>query len=955
MALKDEQGYTLGLGRVFMKLAVTDTAYGAMTFYWSDSYFSATNALGGPAVYAPVLAWGSLRKFLSLDGEQRTSECVIEFDALATVVPSGGTTRFTFLQLVTEVNLRDSKVEFYQWNASSTTQEVIWTGYWDGVEEYLDRDSYPTMTVRFKPRLVTQELPVSDVVSTASFADAPYESVGQMVPRTYGEFRTYTHGEADYHRAFTMGYPLVGAPGVAIARSDSSGYISLKVRFSKNDGSTAAGSFVEGTNDTFDTQSDIYLFDDMAGAPVKLNPLEIVAATNDTAKCEADVKLYASGYMALRPSDKTSNNQFANLYKMIDDNASNYETSTDAIYKLEMYCPQLTGGLLGTVVEAQIAVDVENVSGASRAWKIAFMNTNTNTEIKSSTGTLAAGGGRRLEILAYANALVANDIGFADNSGNIVSPDFNSGQLLTRGATGVTYPLAMKFELTGGSGNRADVKVYGITLIFKVYMTLVKRLRPLGDPNYPSYITPGVLERQFQSGYMKRGDYAVTPDLRFFATGLYQLDDGSGTYTGTASKAVRELPDIIYHLFGKVLGESVNTTSGTLGNIPDARDAATGLGNYEYVFISFGPNVTKAYDAIGILEKHFPVRILNEDSHWNVIPDVPNPHSSRFYRSTSDLVRIGAADIVTGSLRCYEPSYDDIENNVELRFGHAFGSGRPQGTIADTNPLSIRYFGTRELRSYDNPYVGRNSRLTGAGSPYEVDADSYATYLAWRNSRPRLTVEVSLAQKFYDLKRGHVIEFDSTVDAILPCPAFRCGRLDYAHFRADAGPGADQSDDTTPTYTPNSVASETYFGASYQFGRLNFSLGSAAGSYTTVANGWEYYNGSSWVALTGVARSDGGDPLTVFMQSGSLSVSWTRPSPELWKKSELTLVSTVVGPCYWVRMKYTTPNLGGTAGDGLTTLPVTWAGRLFEVIEATRKPGVAGDYPSMDVVLREVM
>jgi hypothetical protein len=188
------------------------------------------------------------------------------------------------------------------------------------------------------------------------------------------------------------------------------------------------------------------------------------------------------------------------------------------------------------------------------------------------------------------------------------------------------------------------------------------------------------------------------------------------------------------------------------------------------------------------------------------------------------------------------------------------------------------------------------------------------------------------------------------------CPAFRCGYFDYAFFRSDVLV-ANQAMDDTPTFLPSgSVTSETVFGSSQQYDEMRFNVTDGS-TYTAVNNGWEYYNGAAWVAHSNVTATLNGaaiDPDDAFKAIGLVVVRFDRPSPWLWKKAELTFGSTAKGPCYWTHMKYSTAvDIAG--GGAISTYPAKWYGRLFEVIEVTRKPGAEGDYPYVEAVLQEVM
>lgn len=934
MALKDEQATLSGAGRIYMKVDVTDLTHGALTFYFGDSAFVATNVAGGPQVYSCVTEWGSMRKFLSVDGRKRESDMLLDFDANAIVVPSNSSTlRWTFSELLNEVNLRDAVVEVWQYNTRSTEQAKIWAGYWDSIKDYRLQDRYPIITVRIKPRVITQETPIGTIVTLEGFPDAPHESVGKMFSHAYGDGRVRLTSGGSFQYPFLLGYPIPGVPGAAYARADSSGRIALQVRFSENDGTSTATEFKEGTNDIPGAESSVYFYDPVAGLPCMINPVEIVSATNTADECDAEIQTLATAFMPVRLADATTNNTIPNPFKLQDDDPANFSDSTDSLFVLEMDMPSLP--LMGNALSVQLVVDVENTAAATRSYTFGFRNPHTGATIGTdSTGSLSS--------------LQARTLLFTGSLGG-TNTDFTTGKFVTRDGAGVEKPTRARFELNGGAGNRTGVRFRGFSFIIKMQVPLVVRGPNIfSDPNYVSFITPGLLELLLRQGRVKGREYRLSNDLKFFGVGAWQKDDGSGTFTGSAAANIGMLPDIIRHMIVEA-GESINTTAGTIGNSVDARDVTTGLGGYDDLLISFGETPIKLKDALTRIESEFGTRVEQEDNVWNIIPETANPHESRFYRNTSDVVTIESYDLI--DIRVWEDEPDDFQNSVVVQYGLGFGSGRPQGSESKKNNKSILYFGERDPEIISAPSCVQ--QVIGAGAA-PLSATTLASYRSQRAAWPRLNVVATLSQKFYDVKRGHILMFGSTMDTTgMPCPAYRCGRMDYQHFRSDSGPGANQANDTTPTFTA-ATTSETYFLASYQFPWLDVAV-SGVGTYTEVNNGWEYYNGSSWVAFSNVTRSDGGDPDAVFKAaSGTYRIAWDMPDPWEWRKVELTLVSTVIGPGYPARMKYTSAGSSITGTD-LVRSAVTWTGRQYEVIEVTRRPGGADDYPGVEVVMKEVM
>ena len=107
----------------------------------------------------------------------------------------------------------------------------------------------------------------------------------------------------------------------------------------------------------------------------------------------------------------------------------------------------------------------------------------------------------------------------------------------------------------------------------------------------------------------------------------------------------------------------------------------------------------------------------------------------------------------------------------------------------------------------------------------------------------------------------------------------------------------------TDDITLPAAGSEVFeFAADNQFSRLWLNTSTAAVADWTVQ--WQYYNGSSYVALSGVT-----DGTNEFAASGLNLVSWTFPAATLWPQSTLHSVSG-----YWIRAEV-------TAATSVTTAP----------------------------------
>lgn len=90
---------------------------------------------------------------------------------------------------------------------------------------------------------------------------------------------------------------------------------------------------------------------------------------------------------------------------------------------------------------------------------------------------------------------------------------------------------------------------------------------------------------------------------------------------------------------------------------------------------------------------------------------------------------------------------------------------------------------------------------------------------------------------------------------------------------------------------PTVTSDEAYFGLPSKFDRITFAFGTAGVQNAAVTLAWEYWNGTAWVALSGVA--DGTTKLTA-----NGKVTWTLPTD--WATKSVNSVT-----CFWVRVRFT--------------------------------------------------
>ncbi len=706
-----------------------------------------------------------------------------------------------------------------------------------------------------------------------------------------------------------------------------------RIEMTMNDGSIAA---LQATVPTVDIPSgDFWMFLPEFGAYGSVLDTDI-----DVQNTATDVYCFVlrsfGAFMCHRPvkvGSQMAAGFKASSFKMIDDDPTNFLNNDATNYTIAYEAPDVNV-LGGKLVDVRIALDVD-MEGPPNAVAVDFGLWDTNVaawvNAKKHSYTSAATGRRGL-ISSAANAYVENDVTSA------VRPDFRDGRLMDTGSP----PKHLEIRATITTAQKAVTKWYGVALVARIETPgkfVDSKSILTFDPGYNIHnheldaegSTPIIVQKVTR----RQGSVQGT---QFLFGGKCQKDDLSGTYTGTASALIQKAPDIARHILQKLGAYSVNATSGMLGNFVDAR--AEGVTGEKIIAPYFGIEPVSLGEALADLQHRWPMRLAQADGVWNVILDEMNPNVNRMYRSSTDAVRISARrDIIEGSLSVSEAPIQGIQNDIELRYAHAYGTNKAMGVATYAHPLSQEtfYYGARPTLVVDEPWVPRLDLLNDNPHPA---ATYLIQWLGRRNARPRLMVKLRLGPAYLDLRRGHVLEFDDDMETMgYFCPAYRCGMLDY-HFVSSASI-TNYANSGTPTLISASGTGEVYFMASQQYPSLTFSVGTAA-AYTVVANPWEYYDGAAWVTHSNVVNPDG------LKSTGAQLIGWDRPTLTSWKKAELTIGGFQRGPGYWTRMKYSTATVAGL-GNARTAHPATWRGRLFEITELSVR------FPEVDVVLQEVM
>lgn len=948
-------------GRIYAIIRLTHPSDGPLTLYLGDIGFS-LDATGWPYVYAAINNWGSLSK--DMGSSDPENEVRIEFLGSAFVVPSNVTKRYRLYDLVRTCQLRDSQVDFFQWDAH-LSQSLIWRGYWMGMDNVRQQKGAQIFSARIAARKRSTKVPISDVVNVTGFPKAPPDAMGKMIPRAYGNLQTQlAGGNNGLNDMVFLGYGMRGIPGVVIDEQQDS--LKQKVRFVKNDGNNSVAFAPNGETVAPATPSSFFVYIPEANAIGMIDRASIDPSST-AAEVNIVTSLSPSIYVPVRPAEVGSlmhAGLTASAYVATDADPHNLLTTTPTDYTFALNIPALNiSGF--RVTHAFLVIDVDGddtIAAGTRTIDWGIWNNEDSSAHgwfgvagKKATTSVTVGPSRARHILytPFAAWYTAQDA--KHNNGSSTLAEFAEGRFIGRDASDNEIPLQAAISVT--SASKDGVRIFGIGVIVKGVIPLdrVRRVsRTVSTPGYdPQGRTGGkfkfkkqvIVEESERIPYERRLDFLAAFDC--------QQDNGTRYEGGTPNESIKNQAGIAFHLCSEIGGKSCNEAAGTLGNFIDAR--TEDVANEKNIAPVFGPEVVDLDDALKVLQARFPLRVFNDDGIYQCVPDEMNPHPSRFYRSSTNPIRISARrNIVKDSFRAVELPFEDLRNRATLQYSHVYGTNRPMKTVVFNHPLSQKLMATvdnptgvlEEPQPFDEPAISIDILNDVYFSGDQPNALFHSRWLGSQKARPRVITFQLLDQSFYDLRRGHVLEYDDDMEGsgIQPI-AYRTGLLDYAFVSSTDG--TDYADSASPRYIAASGSGEAYWGFSQQISSLTALVATGAG-YTTVASGHEWYDGTAWQPHTGVVNAD------FLKTAGVQTVTVTRPQMSSWKKAELVLGGARRGPCYWWRMKYTAASNQGL-GNGVTTYPAKWIGRLFEVISVKRRLGVLKDYPYVDAQLEEVM
>lgn len=960
--VEESAAVPFGYGKIYAKFTVTHPTDGSLTFYWGDIGFAPDGTSASPWVYAVVISWDKFTKYMSEDGQSRDGSVQLQVAGAATCVPSNSIKRYQIAALLQECNLFDVPIEFYQWNERDNSQKRIWQGFIVGAPQ----TEYPggVMVVTFEMSSMQTALfrPISPIVNKTSYPQAPQDAIGKMIPKWYGNIITGMDSGAEVQEAVYLDYGSRFVEGVITAENLTT--LKAQFDFHQNDGVKSCAKIDTGLPNDPSEPTACWIY--TGGAFCMVDAVDL-AMTNDVNGVSAQFPIEPKVWTPIHPSGVGANMHagfVATAYKGTNDDPNDFLETTPTDYEIAYNIPPLS--LPGFVcTEVIVMVDVwadPTVPLDARTfdwglWNIAKFN------VPGYFGTGGAGG------IAGASGRVSINIGIGgdarsryymsqggppvkqyylprdakDNLGSNTLAEFGQGHLVGRDSSDALVPLQLFFSVS--STARDKVRFYGGAVILHGRLTVQKTRRATGKPirhvsDIDFFQKPfNRVETKDVIGEGALGQYKV------LLAGWGQKDHGT-VYNGTTVDAPIERGSAIaHHLLADRGGLACNTASGSLGNFPDALTEE--VAGEKFIAPIWGSDESVDFDrAKDALQAHHQIELHREDDGYHIFYDEMNPHASRRYRSASDPVYIEGWDIEEGSFKVSMPGLDELSNVVQLRYGHVYGSNRPLGSVQYSNPLSVDLYDARPVETFNEPWI--TAKDLSAAAPEA--ANFRARYLGRKHARRLLTVYCSLGQSFSSLKRGNVIEFGKSMeDYGYICQAHRCGLTNYAYI-SDSDT-TNYKDSAAPKYVKASGDGASYWMVDQQIDELLASVATPAG-FTLSA--WQYYSGpsvydaASWTPFSDVLNPNG------LKSAGAQRISWSRPVSSSWRKSELPLAGTTKGPGYPLRMLYTAATAQGL-GNGVTGYTRRFWGRSFVVREATRRPGRYGDYPKMDVELREVL
>lgn len=434
-------------------------------------------------------------------------------------------------------------VSQYQWQGAAVTL-YLWeqrlTDFADAlqvlngvVDSYSIDDSWLTLNL-LQSRTWNKPCPPT-VLDKSTYPNAPDGTVGQVVPIVYGNHVDYpmrTPWSASYgtnktraqdcgDMAGALPYALVDpGTGAANVKLVAAGHACGKLLDRSNGYTLAIGASdvlnpldTTGLTETLgSTESYITISDDTMVAYYGVRPTDVRAASTAL-----------NGKRAMDPFDETS-------YATLDQNTGNGS--------LRLAMPNLPN--IGQIISATLVMaysgDAANAVQHLRAYPkdTASGATGTVLDVGVVTSTTPTTG-----TVTYDTNFYSAEWHFGDSAAHTVGP------------------IDIIVDFNGGTTQKARIYWVGVSVKYKPQRNVVTPahwIPPVTRKNKRHWYTPIVKAlggRTPETATVKQGYYGApavySVTAAFFGNGKGYVDDGGGTYTGTASAVIERPCDIVRH------------------------------------------------------------------------------------------------------------------------------------------------------------------------------------------------------------------------------------------------------------------------------------------------------------------------------------------------------------------------------------------------------------------------
>ena len=274
-------------------------------------------------------------------------------------------------------------------------------------------------------------------------------------------------------------------------------------------------------------------------------------------------------------------------------------------------------------------------------------------------------------------------------------------------------------------------------------------------------------------------DLSSIEGLQIFATaGSTCVDDGSGTYTGSAGAVIENPADIAHLLVAKYLGDTVlsgriaaGTAFGSLARARTMLNDKIASGDFIHsVVISERTTVREILDEIGRQSMSVILRQPSQAGgyQWRMFTDSPQPQTDapeRLYRTNGQYFTWADIKRMDDTPRVRPTPLDSLATSIVLDYGwheptRKFAYSMQVGPSSNTLLSDGTTYQTA-MAACQTKYGGL-SRTLAVEAPWvwnEKCADALVKWYADQSRERRMTIEFYLKAAYIDLMPGHVIRF----------------------------------------------------------------------------------------------------------------------------------------------------------------------------------------------------